>query len=219
MPKDWREVRSLLLSVEKLIEGVGSVLLTSRCGSVVVWSRLMETEDPIELPIFEDDHLIPEWLRRQDDEAVAGDPELDELLVAMTSINRLSRKFVPRTFVSQHLERSDAAREKFPVFRIFGDACVFSCYALGHHYLLAFYSDKPSLFQGLEQERIADSKLDRILRAISALLYSDEYRTMPPSDRTEGKPRVATKPKPAKKSSSSRAAKTPSGGASSSRKK
>lgn len=170
-------LRALLRAVESVYQGIGSVLLTTRTGEVVMWSHTIEPQKPEPVPAFEDDDVIPEDLRKQDDEAVKGDPELNELLVAISVIHRLSRRFVPETMYSQHLrralERKTPNASRSPVFRVFGDETVFSCYTVGPGYLLSFYSDQPSHFLG-EEERRNDSKLKVILDSLRGVLYPEE---------------------------------------------
>lgn len=186
-----KRLKALLLEAEGVFEGTGSVVLTTRTGAAVMWSRLLEASQVWDgkVPPYEEDYLIPEEQRKQDDEVTAGDPEFGELLVAITAVCRLSRKFVPNTFYSRERRRAVAMQRphisKSPVFRVFGDAVVFSCYALGPYHLLAFYSDFTS-FQG-EQERAAEAKMKTILDSINALLYPDSdtkdpWAARPPPD-------------------------------------
>lgn len=186
-----KRLKALLLEAEGVFEGTGSVVLTTRTGAAVMWSRLLDAQQLWDgkIPPFEEDDLIPEEQRKQDDEATAGDPEFGELLVAITAVCRLSRKFVPDSFYSRRRRQALATERpsisKSPVFRVFGDAVVFSCYALGPYHLLAFYSDLTS-FQS-EQERAAEAKMKTILDSIIALLYpdadtKDPWAARPPPD-------------------------------------
>jgi len=174
---------AIMKEVDDVFAGTSTVMLLTTLGDVIalhtregIEEEMPEEEvDPEVMASLENDFPIPADLVKMDEEATAGDPEFDELVVAIAAAVRFSRQFATDAFQPEKRRRRRQPKKEAvvadgppyagaPLFRCVGEVSVFSCYGVGPDCLLAFYS------QASATERHTERQMGHIIAKLRATL-------------------------------------------------
>mmetsp|Transcript_18712 Transcript_18712/g.22985 ORF Transcript_18712/g.22985 Transcript_18712/m.22985 type:complete len:338 (+) Transcript_18712:64-1077(+) len=176
-----RKMFATLLEVEFAYQTISGVMVIHRVTGKVV-AKTSPEPDPIYDSDSDENTRVPGEYARMDDEALAGNCEQDDFVVAVCAATRFARNFAHETLVDEALRPSPISKsvpkpKSNLLFRVYGAASIFSCFCIGSEHLLIFFTDSIS--------NRDDERAKPILSRVHLLLQGKDPTSTPTPPKVE----------------------------------